>query len=419
MSHLGLNFPAGRGASNGRSPIWPAGRVAYNGRLATAAIDVRKRQIEIGEAALGGGSDDSVWLMQRHHIAVQERPRRGRRGDASDTVQDIDIYVTDCANGFGKKGESIEELNQRIHGAFVVAGQIMSEGQREAIALQCGGLQTIPNTGPYAIKVGQYICVSAPDPKAPQPYPSRVDIPVNKLLWWVVPFDHLKSVGNVDSAYELLTGRAGGGMMSELAAREYAKQYPASAQFASGLGRAVETLTMVGVIAALEAGMVQLVEQPQWAQTATEFRALTEDDHERTIHVLAREFLTTDNEGGVLRLNDRAEDANYTPHTVTDKSDSSQTRRINFHTYLQKSAFARDGNYRWFKSKGRARNTGAPTYNNPMNRQLVDRQQACVPELVATLRAADVEAKRLIIGQAKGPANPGQDFDIYLGTGMI
>lgn len=93
MSNLGLNYPAGRGHGHITSPIWPAGRIAYNGRLATTAIDVRKRNIETGAAALGGGTNDACFAMLRHLVAVQERPKHARRGDASDTVQDTDIYV--------------------------------------------------------------------------------------------------------------------------------------------------------------------------------------------------------------------------------------------------------------------------------------------------------------------------------------
>lgn len=413
MAHLALNFPAGRGTSNGRSPIWPSGRTVYNGRQDVNGIAARKRKLQTGEAAIGGAGDDVVFTMQRHLIAVQERiPGKERRGDASDTSQDIDIYVTDCANGFGKRGETQAQLNERIASAFIVSGQILNEGQREAIALQTAGLNTICNSGPYNIKIGQYVCVSAPNPDAPQPYPPRDDLPPNKVLWWVVPFDEERSIGSVQTAYDLLVEKPK--VMNEASVKQYQALYPASAQFAAGLGNSLHAIALSAIWAAHEAGIVTVNTRDSWTTNAAKARKLEEVERERRIQELARECLVVD--GGLLNLNRDADDLDVERHTVPDKSDMNAS--ISFEKYLFKTIFACEGAYRLFVPSGFDRN-GIRTFSDPIARIIVQRQQSAVMDLVATIRESDVAAKRRIIGKALSPAQPGQDFDIHMGNNLM
>lgn len=262
MSHSN----AGRYGIPGSSPITPAGRVVYNGVRDILEIEERKRRLAAGNSAIGGKSDDDVFVMQRWNPVMVLKVKH------ADSELTTEMIITDCANGFGNKGEKRWQLNAKLRpGGFIGTdadydSKAGDDIQGNHAPVQLGGLANVPNWGPKEIKAGQIVLLSAPDPRNPKPVQSRHDHPKGKIHWWTLPYDPRDQATTKEAAYDIIKHmlRKKANRLPDTNRKKTQSKILSSnntnlhnlVEFSTDLFSAIRTIAMAGVVAWIESGLV-------------------------------------------------------------------------------------------------------------------------------------------------------------------
>lgn len=389
----------------GSSPITPAGRVVYNARRAVNEIQERIRQLTLGRSSIKGGHNEDIWKMQRGNPVMSSRTNRF--GEISQIETMTEVYVLDAANGIGRAGQRLWELNaERDAEGFIAINADYKEKAGDDIQgnhapVSVGGLANVPNYGPKEIRKGQYVMISCPDPRNPKPV-ALTNAPRDKIPFWTLPYDPQDQTINKQAAYEIMT------KMRDTRTSITLANSSSNAQnlidFSQRLRSAIRVISMLGVISALEAGAV--VPNPagadQWRDAGEQW--MDEDrkeEREDFYENLARAFGVVENRTMPSRS------FRVTKHGKPGRNNEEMAMV----DLLEELVFAKLPEYRVFAHKLAGGRRVVLGEKGEVNQQ----QSDLVVRLLASLATANYEITRLIVGQAKTTAKPGQYFDIILG----
>jgi len=394
-----------------RSPAFPHGKITVNGRLDSYAISRQTQAIRDGTAIIKGGAGDEIWMLQRDNVAVQikRNDKYPRLGDEVDTPTDIDIEVVDAANGMGdSRTRTQEQLNELIHSVYIVGTDKMVPGQTSAVPLILGGIRTLRNTGNQVITNGALVSASAPDPDNPQPYGPTQGMPIDKVLFWTVPFSSDKTVGSIRESHRLLSTN-----MSDAERRQYSENFPNQTAFASALERHIRMDALIGIFVAAETGLVTI---NQSAEDVDRARAAFGGLRQNFAYNLSRLLLRLGGAGKSdeeMWYNIDASTGTYAgfPDITPDMLSGLSGR--DFVNTLMDRMFARTPEA-WLLHTS---TPGRP--DTTVDKVIIEQQQENLERMVGQIRAADMRGRNRILGRALTIAAPGECFAIHLGNNLI
>lgn len=398
--------------TSNRSPVFPHGKITINGRVSAAAISNQTQAIRDGRATIKGGFSDEIWQLQNNNVAVQLRDnnKMARIGDDSDVPTDIDIEVVDAANGIGDaRARTQAQLNEKIHSVYIVGTDKMVAGQTSAVPLILGGLRTLRNTGDQTIYPGSLVAASAPDPQNPQPYGQVQGMPVDKVLWWTVPFSSDTTVGSIGEAHRMLTEK-----MTAAERRAYAESFPNQAAFTRALERHIRTSAMAAIFSAAETGLVSVNRSATEVNTAkTNFEEVRTNFAYQLGRTLLKVDETAQSDDDVWQALGVSVSGGYAGFSeLTD--DIVRTKRdVGFLDTLMHHTFSRSPDAWIMKTNepGRPRNT--------VDRRIIEEHEENLLRMVAEIRAADSLGRRRVLGRSLSAASPGEYFICHLGNNLI
>ena len=387
----------------GSNRITPQGRIVINGRRATNEIEHRIAELRAGRTAIKGGDNDDIWKMQRGNPVMSSRRNKYMERSTVETM--TEMFILDAANGLGREGQSLWELNADLDAEGFIGidadyrSKLGDDIQGNHAPIQLGGLFTVPNYGPKEIRKGDWVMLSAPDPRNPKPV-RPANAPLDKYHYWTLPYNpHDQSV-NKHAAYDLMRKMRTPRAALDLTQHANAKNL---LDFTTELRNAIRMIACLGVVAALEAGVVTANNNAdEWEEAGGEWMAeegkeAREDFYARLMGAFgcASEHGQTSAHGVRVQEHGKAGRDGAT-FAMTD--------------LLEELVFAKLPQYNLFSSRvagGHRVTLGAKGEFNRKQRDLV-------VMLLGSLATANYEITRLIVGQAKTTGAPGQWFDIFL-----
>jgi hypothetical protein len=370
---MALAYPDGIGLGQGKNPIAPSGSVHINGCVSLPAQKDCQYSLMTGQSAIGGSHADEHWSVNHGDVVVTLRPDSGYphpitgKNDPNLSTLgsnlDISTYILPCANGFGKKGESREKMNEALWTVAVATGRRDGNSERGAVALRIGGLATIKNTGPQMIRQGDEVLVSAPDPSNERTFGYSRAIPASRVPWWTVPNNDFASFASISVAYKIFTSG------------KPDPDFPISSKFAYTLAYTVLHSSFVAILAAVRVGVVKIGDP----KSENMFRQLNQDEISYF--------------GKVLKSDD-------------------------FSSYIFKSVIAEEEQFLLFKPTVPATVGGGAKYEFTWMEEIVDSQKNSYKKLLASFTSLQLAERRRTLGVALTNAAPGQDFDIILKSGQ-
>jgi hypothetical protein len=370
---MALAYPDGIGLGQGKNPIAPSGSVHINACVSLPAQKECQYSLMTGSSAIGGSHADEHWSVNHGDVVVTLAPDSGYphpiTGDVDHSLStlgsnlDISTYILPCANGFGKKGQTREEMNEALWTVAVATGRRDGGSERAAVALRIGGLATIKNTGPQNIQQGDEVSVSAPDPKNERTFGYSRAIPASRVPWWTVPNNNIACFASISFACKIFNSGKDD------------PNFPISSKFAKTLAYTVIRSSFVAILAALRVGVVNIGNPKP-------------DDKARQINEDEIGYF-----GKVWESNE-------------------------FKSYIFKSVIAEENDFLLFKPTAVAAVGGKAKYQHPWMEEIVDSQKNSYKQLLASFTSLQLAERRRTLGVALTNAAPGQDFDIILKSGQ-
>ena len=411
MSHSN----AGRYGKTGSSPITPAGRVVYNAKRDIIEIEKRKNSLNRGSSAITGKQDDEIWVMQRWNPVMALRINHVE----TDTDMLSEWVITDCANGLGTKGAKRWQLNAALKPAGFIGtnadydSKANDDIQGNHAPIQVGGLANVPNYGPKTIRAGDHVLLSAPDPRNQKPVQSRHDHPKEKIHWWTLPYDPRDQAMSKQAAYDIIRN-----LLAKNSSTQFPKTNGQRAQsriiannstnfqnimnFSTALFSSIRIIAMVGVITALESGLVVPVTKDDISNTQKTWMGdSNQDKREKMYEELAGYF-------GVVEKGIKCSEAIQIPKRGSEGGNHSMC------ALLHELVFS-SSQYKVFPVQQEGGIKGVFREKGEINQAVNNVMET----LLASMADAQYETLRFVVGQAMSTAKPGDNFDIKLGNFMI
>lgn len=379
----------------GRSPITPAGRVAYNVRLDQKALERRKVRKDRG-CYPGASTDDSAFFVLPRDLLLTEVRRAGRRsGDGL-------IPVFSVLNGAGTQEMSyVEFIEGHAFAGFssqqTVAFSTTGKSPRNPeFATVLGGLVTVWNTGGTRIENGQKLYWDVPM------FGTNVTERHRRESHRITPI-----LRAYDPAKQGITARTVIDAMRDRRPRSSSSDEPVTVpkQAAIAIKSAAVSIALNTFDMLLSSGLVQFdqVALGNDDQAAAQ-RIANAGMWRRQLTARAREGHITRVAGwlGSKRVNDASGVKLRVPHLNEP-----------IRSYFVNLLAGDDDDHRLIAlTEGRR---SVPSGNAG---EIVRNQRACVQDLIAGVAKADHFVKRRILGTALTPSDPGKEGDIVLGHYM-
>lgn len=371
-----------------RRPITEVGRIVHNGFIDEKGIEVIKSRAKKGNTLYPGPVDNQVFIIFPREVCLENMdPAWPKQNDAP--------YVLSVANGSFRKNQSVAEVTEQMRFRGFAGGQgaryTDGENQENQLALVIGGSMTVRNTGPKRIDNGDRVMWQIPDPKDPY---ERYSPQSERMPYQLVPFNPIFDKLTAQSLVRILT-------QNPVMPPSEQKYKTPLIEGAHNLRQTVLQIQLEGIHTILTSGLVKLDLE---AFKSSSRRKRREN---------ASQYQNPDIRKEVLKR--LSEHLGLREFTLKDKDkftfipDFGSGKEMTLAEAMLDVFAARTPNSLMIPMQGKS-------LTGDCRSALIRNQKQVLENLFSAINSANYFTESRIVGMANTPADPGQEFDILIGS---